>query len=151
MTRVVRGNLWDELETGDCDVLVHGANCFHTMGAGFARQVKLLHPGAFEVDMFKTRKGDRDKLGTVTVFLTQKRDGRSLFIVNAYTQYDYRGPQNHKENYTAIRSCMQQVRAVFKGRKVLMPRIGAGLAGGDWPTIERIITEELGEVTVCVL
>jgi len=24
-----------------------------------------------------------------------------------------------------------------------MPRIGAGLAGGDWDTIEAIITEEL--------
>jgi O-acetyl-ADP-ribose deacetylase (regulator of RNase III) len=149
--KTVHGNLWDELQTGDCDVLVHGANCMHQTGAGFAKQVKKLYPGAYQVDVEKTRRGDRGKLGTITVYLTQKADGRSLFIVNAYTQYDYRGPFNREENYQAIRSCMRKVSKMFPGRKVIMPRIGTGLAAGDWERIEGIVQAELENVTVCVL
>jgi len=47
--------------------------------------------------------------------------------------------------YEAIRRGLRQVRALAqtRGGSVHMPRIGAGLAGGDWGRIESIILEEL--------
>ena len=32
---------------------------------------------------------------------------------------------------------------LFSGRKIGYPKIGAGLAGGDWEVIEKIIDAEL--------
>ncbi len=47
--------------------------------------------------------------------------------------------------YDAVRQGLRHVAdfAVQKRAEVHMPRIGAGLAGGDWETINRIIQEEL--------
>jgi len=36
-------------------------------------------------------------------------------------------------------------------KRIGLPRIGAGLAGGDWATIEAIIEEELGAHDVTVV
>lgn len=47
--------------------------------------------------------------------------------------------------YEAIRAGLGRVRGVAEdlGATVHMPRMGAGLAGGDWPTIAAIVQEEL--------
>jgi O-acetyl-ADP-ribose deacetylase (regulator of RNase III) len=54
--------------------------------------------------------------------------------------------------YKAIRQCLEQVaemacsvrfRGVYKAVAVHAPRFGAGLAGGDWNEIEKIINETL--------
>jgi O-acetyl-ADP-ribose deacetylase (regulator of RNase III) len=47
---------------------------------------------------------------------------------------------------------MKWAKQEFTGKKIGLPLIGAGLAGGDWTIIEKIIEEELeGEdVTVVV-
>ena len=55
-------------------------------------------------------------------------------------------------DYAAIRAAMQQVKAQFAGKRIGYPKIGAGLAGGDWATIAQIIDEELaGEQHTLVL
>ena len=54
--------------------------------------------------------------------------------------------------YDAIRAGLREV-ADFAARheaSVHMPRIGSGLAGGDWSTIEDIVTSELAELDVTV-
>ena len=48
-----------------------------------------------------------------------------------------------KADYDAIRNVMKAVKAGFSSRRIGYPRIGAGLAGGDWATIASIIDEEL--------
>lgn len=48
--------------------------------------------------------------------------------------------------YGALERCLEYLGSclsVEKGASVHMPRIGAGLAGGDWKRIERIIVEKL--------
>ena len=47
--------------------------------------------------------------------------------------------------YEAIREGLANVRewCRINGASIHMPRMGAGLAGGDWAVIERIIVEEL--------
>ena len=54
--------------------------------------------------------------------------------------------------YDAIRTGLVKVAtfAAEKGASAHMPRIGAGLAGGDWNTIAGIITDELIEKGVAV-
>lgn len=52
--------------------------------------------------------------------------------------------------YDAVRTALGRVAdfALKNSASVHMPRIGAGLAGGDWAHIEKIIDDELGRRTV---
>ena len=110
------------------------------MGAGIAEVIRSQFPEAYDADL-KTEKGSRDKLGTITQ-ATVKRDDHEVTVVNAYTQFDYRG-SGVLVDYEAVRSAMRSVRLSFPGKKIGYPKIGAGLAGGDWKLIARIIDEEL--------
>lgn len=134
--QTIRGDLLELGARGHFDVIVHGANCQCTMGAGIARGIRAKFPEAFEADQ-ATAKGVRDKLGDIS----WARSG-DLVVVNAYTQFHYRGPKP-RVDYEAVRSCMRRIKAEFSGQRIGYPRIGAGLAGGDWDVIAHIIDEEL--------
>jgi len=131
-------------------VIAHGCNCFCAMGAGIAKAIKKAFPAAYEADR-ATEKGDRTKLGTCSV-ATCEVEGGSVDVVNAYTQYHWKGKEG-RVDYEAVRGCMAWIRSRHAGRQIGLPRIGAGMAKGDWSTIAGIIEEELpGEdVTVVVL
>jgi O-acetyl-ADP-ribose deacetylase (regulator of RNase III) len=136
----LQGDLIQLALDGRFDVIVHGCNCFCTMGAGIAKAIKQTFPEAFDADQ-RTGKGDRAKLGTFSQ-ATVTRHGRAITVVNAYTQFDYRGG-GVLVDYDAVRSVMRGVKRAFAGKRIGYPKIGAGLAGGDWAKIAAIIEEEL--------
>jgi O-acetyl-ADP-ribose deacetylase (regulator of RNase III) len=140
--KTVKGDLVKMGMAGEFDVICHGANCFHTMGAGIARQIALYLPMAYEEDK-RTSYGDKSKLGTISVAKYMVSMVQPLFIINAYTQFDFRGKMN--ADYNAIRSCFKNVAHMFKDDNVKIgyPMIGCGLAGGDWNVVSKIIEEEL--------
>ena len=127
------GDLFENTE--QLDVIVHGCNCFSTMGAGVAKIVKEKYPLAFMVDR-NSQLTPKEKLGKITYTISTKPT-----IINAYTQYQWKGKYN--VDYDAIRSCMKIIKKQFSGKKIGMPKIGAGLAGGDWNIIKNIIDVEL--------
>lgn len=59
----VYGDLIEMAEHGDFDVIVHGCNCFCTMGAGIALQIKHHFPEAYYADCDYSKKGDKKNLG----------------------------------------------------------------------------------------
>lgn len=134
----VKGDLIKLSLNGEFDVIVHGCNCFNTMGGGIAKQIKLYFPEAYKVDL-STKKGDKSKLGTITYYAT-----KNIAVVNAYTQYHY-NPHTIQVDYNAIRKCFKEIKKTFGGKnlKFGIPKIGAGLAGGDWNIISKIIDEEM--------
>lgn len=145
----ITGDLIQLAQEGKFDVIVHGCNCMCTMGAGIAKQIKDAFPKAYEADL-RTIKGDKNKLGTCT-FAIEKVGGNDLHIVNAYTQYDWQG-DGVLINYDALKSCFKWVKEHYSGKRIGIPKIGAGLARGDWNTISKIISEELaGEDVTLVL
>jgi O-acetyl-ADP-ribose deacetylase (regulator of RNase III) len=133
----VRGDLIALAKSGEFDVIVHGCNCFCAMGNGIAGQIKVQLPAAFEADR-ATVKGDRAKLGTCSVATIGP-----LTVVNAYTQFTWSKKGQAVVDYEAIASCLRMVKARFAGRRIGLPKIGAGLAGGDWGKISAIIDREL--------
>ena len=138
--RILEGDLLALAMTGEFDVIVHGCNCMHTMGAGIAKAIKQQFPEAFAADT-ATPKGRREKLGTTSVARIV-RPSATFSIVNAYTQFDWRGAGT-KADYDAIRNAMIGVKTNFSGLRIGYPLIGAGLAGGDWKIIAPIIDEAL--------
>jgi O-acetyl-ADP-ribose deacetylase (regulator of RNase III) len=138
--KMIKGDLIKLALEGKFDVIVHGCNCFCTMGAGIAKAIKNEFQEAYEADC-KTEKGNKDKLGTYS-YATIKINGNEITVINAYTQYDYKGP-GMKADYNAIRSVFKNIKSNFSGKRIGYPKIGAGLAGGDWDQISKIIDEEL--------
>lgn len=138
--KTISGDLVHLAKSGEFDLIIHGCNCFCTMGAGIAKGIKAEFPNVFEADL-ATAPGDRAKLGTCT-FAEIDPNGTPLVVVNAYTQFDYRG-SGPKVDYDAVRSCFRWIKQQHSGKKIGLPKIGAGLAGGDWARISAIIEEEL--------
>lgn len=142
--KTVTGNLITMAREGAFDVIAHGCNCMCTMGAGIAVPVRQTWPEAYQADL-ATEKGDQAKLGTCTQAVVGP-----LTVVNAYTQYDYRG-KGVKVDYDAVASCMAWIRTNHGGKRIGLPKIGAGLAGGDWTRIEEIIATELAGEDVTIV
>ncbi|MGI9471747.1 MAG: macro domain-containing protein [Rubripirellula sp.] len=136
----IQGDLLKLAADGTFDVIVHGCNCHNTMGAGIAKSIKEKFPAAYEVDLL-TEKGSREKLGTLTSAVVDC-NGHSLTIVNAYTQYNWSG-EGRNADYDAIRAAFREVKQQYAGARIGYPMIGAGLAGGDWSVISKVINEEL--------
>ena len=80
---------------------------------------------------------------------------KDLIVVNAYTQYMY--GRNHADgdkspvDYAAIEMCMKKINHLFKGKHIGLPKIGSGLAGGDWNRIEKIIATSLKDCQVTIV
>lgn len=138
--KLLPGDLIALAREGHFDLIAHGCNCHCTMGAGIAKGIKAAFPAAWEADR-ATVPGDRAKLGTCTHAVIAQATG-NLIVVNAYTQFDWRGT-GVKVDYDAVVSCMRWIKASFPGRRIGLPKIGAGLAGGDWGRIAAIIDLEL--------
>ncbi|MEK8029548.1 hypothetical protein AACH06_01835 [Ideonella sp. DXS29W] len=137
---VVQGDLIEMALQGHFDVIVQGCNCQCRMARGIALTIRRVFPEAQMADS-ATKPGDRAKLGTIST-ATVHRNGHAITIVNGYTQFHWAGA-GVKADYDAIRLVMQTVRRQFSGLRIGYPKIGAGLAGGDWATIRAIISEEL--------
>ena len=137
---IVQGDLIKLALEGEFDVIVHGCNCFCTMSAGIAKAIKLEFPEAYAADL-ETQKGDRDKLGSFSN-ATVSRYGHEITIVNAYSQFNWKGHGN-KADYEAIKSIFSLIKKKYSGKKIGYPLIGAGLAGGNWEIIAQIIEKAL--------
>lgn len=137
MLRVIKGDLL----RSDCNVIIHQANCFATMGAGIAKQIKSRYPKAYDADkMYSVPVGSRERLGGYSLATVGDK-----VIVNMYSQYHYgRGKQT---DYGAMKKALTNILIDVTHRgmsdiKIGMPYgIGCGLAGGDWKIVENIIRE----------
>lgn len=140
--KTVDGDLIKLAMQGKFDVIVHGCNCFNTMGAGIARQIAIECPEATIIDNY-TKRGDKSKLGTFTE-AEVVRNGIKFTVVNAYTQY---GCHYSKINvdYDAIKNCFIKIKEKYSGKRIGYPLIGCGLAGGDWNVVSKIIDGILTE------
>jgi O-acetyl-ADP-ribose deacetylase (regulator of RNase III) len=139
---VITGDLLEFARIGRFDVIVHGCNCQCAMGKGIALAIKQNFPEAYAADL-ETPKGDRAKLGTFSSALVERPPAR-FTVVNAYTQFHWRGqPGEILADYDAIRSAFGLIKQTFAGWRIGYPKIGAGLARGDWSRIAGIIDEAL--------
>ena len=136
----IKGDLIKLAQERKFDVIIHGCNCFCTMGAGIARQIKDTFPKAWQADR-ETPEGDRDKLGNYSWALINN-NAHPLVVVNGYTQFHYAG-EKVLADYNAIEALFSRMKADFPGKRFGYPKIGAGLAGGDWAVIEKIIDQTL--------
>lgn len=131
----IQGDLIKLAQAGSFDVIVHGCNCFHTMGAGIAGQLAKACPDVLDVDRRQSIFGDNEKLGGFTSVRVPRENGTDLVIVNAYTQFRP-GPF---VDYQAVRGAFHNIAHTFPDAHIAYPKIGAGIGGGDWDIIKHAI------------
>lgn len=137
------GNLITMGINGTFDCIVHGCNLYNTMGGGIAAEVNKRLNEAYQADL-KTVKGDRKKLGTYTFAVI---DG--LTVINAYTQATFWDPSDMLD-YDAVDKVMAKIAVDFPNKRIGMPLIGAGLAGGKWSKLLPIIEKYLPDAFIVV-
>lgn len=140
---VIKGDLIRLAQNNYFDVIIHGCNCFCTMGAGIAKQIAKSFPEAYRADL-ATEKGDRSKLGSISVVRIMVNNSCPLTIINAYTQYSY-SRHGVDVDYNAIQQAFTTIKKEYgnMGFCFGFPMIGAGLAGGDWGIISNIIEKAM--------
>jgi type IV secretory pathway TrbL component len=82
-----KGDLIQKARAGEFDVIVHGCNCFCTMGAGIAKTIKQVFPAAYQADL-ATTAGDQAKLGTYSAAQVEVAS-KPLTIVGRSSQRTY--------------------------------------------------------------
>lgn len=140
LMKVISGNLIKLALAGEFDVIIQGCNCFNQMGKGFAKDIKEHFPEAYRADMCTTY-GDKTKLGTYS-FANIIRGNIKFTIVNLYSQFKY-GLGGPHVDYDAIEIGFAKIKRQFQNNRIGYPLIGAGLAGGNWERISKIIDKEL--------
>tara|TARA_R100001594_G_scaffold1048_2_gene4351 strand:+ start:6081 stop:6578 length:498 start_codon:yes stop_codon:yes gene_type:complete len=143
----VRGDLVERAKDGEYDVIVHGCNTHCTMGSGIAPVIANAFEGVREADeQFPVSRGSTMRLG----HYSYAPAGNSFYpvVVNAYTQHYFREKPDGTPaaDYDAIRAVFEQLNVdIYEtysdDHLIGIPMLGAGLAGGDWETIESIINE----------
>lgn len=141
------GNLIDAALACEIEAIAQCCNCFCTMKSGIAPQIVEAFPKTLEADN-ATRAGSWDKFGDYS-----RAFDRGIFIYNLYGQYRY-APRNMRHlHYDALTLALRGMASDLTKKgivKVGLPKIGAGLAGGHWPTIERIIEKTLFNFNVTI-
>lgn len=144
------GNLVREAEAGLFDVIAHGCNCHNQMGAGIALTIRKQWPQAYSADTIAHTDG-KAELGEISQCTVATKSGTQLTILNCYTQYDIGG--RRPADYEAIALCFEQINEMFKGsdKRIGIPLIGCGLAGGSWHVVKAMVEALLPDVNVTVI
>lgn len=138
MIQVQKLDLIHLFKQKEIDILVHGCNCFQTMGAGIARIISKEYPETLQADKKQSIYADKSKLGKFTFCTIDNQ-----MIVNAYTQYHYGFGKDHF-CYEKFPSLLDELFTKFHDKRIGMPLIGCGLAGGDMS----VILEEIQKAVI---
>ncbi len=147
IVKTVEGDLIKMFKERQFSAIAHGCNCFHTMGAGIAGQIAKQFPSAYDADLV-TSRGNYMKLGRRSDAMT--KFGR---IFNLYTQYRP-GVEPPLSLYNNIQSAFKGLNWEFGRDPFFMlgiPKIGAGIAGGDWDYIACLIDGATPDLMITVV
>jgi len=136
-----QGNLMQFTE----DAFGHGCNCQKRMASGVAYAVRTTFFEMVEADTADERE-PKGRLGEmIKVPLGNGRVG-----YNIYSQFMY-GRDTRKVDYDALRKGVTAVceDLIEDGKTSLaLPRIGCGLAGGEWSVVSGILEEVSNETGI---
>jgi len=125
-----------DLLSAPVNLVIHQANCFHTMGGGIARVIKEKYPEAYEADL-ATTKGDEGKVGTFSV---SKLTADKKKIVNIYSQFTF-GMGVKQTRYDAIDTAIDSIIQRVGANKVSIGapfQYGSRLGGGNFFIVQEI-------------
>lgn len=128
----------------DPKIIAHVCNDIGGWGRGFVMALsnRWPEPERKYREWYAERRSNDFGLGAVQLVTVDN----GLWVANMIGQRDVRRVDGVPPiRYDALAECLGRLaeHAVERTASVHMPRIGAGLAGGDWERIEGIILEQL--------
>ena len=138
MTRIktIQGNMLTDVTEG---YMIHGCNCQGIMGSGIAKEVKERFPEAYR--LYREYYEDNALLlgDIIDYWITE-----DLVLVNCMAQEFYGSDKRHLD-YEALVKCIEEINEMALDedipRVLNFPKIGCGLAGGNWEIVKKIIEE----------
>jgi O-acetyl-ADP-ribose deacetylase (regulator of RNase III) len=129
-------------------IICHICNDRGRWGKGFVLALSARWPGPEQAYREWFRSGEGFGLGAVQFVQV----GPNTWVANMVGQHGLRGGRTPPIRYGAVEQCLGMVAEKAKelGASVHMPRIGCGLAGGQWDLIEPLILKTLCEAGVPV-
>lgn len=145
IVREIKGNLLDT----DLNFIAHGVNCQNKMGSGVAKAIFTKYPNVkmdyhsfYERSIHLAINGQEDFLGTVQPVDV---DGGKI-VFNCFTQENYGYDGKLYVSYQAIEDCFRALtNQCDYVNAIAIPKIGCGLAGGDWEKVRDIINMVTGD------
>lgn len=147
--------------------ILHVCNDLGAYNAGFAAGVAVRHPMAKKRFQLWANGDERSgtarhfRLGAVQWVGVGADLGRQFqfgdrWVVNMVAQHGLRSKTNPVPlRMDALEECLQHVACSLTRRRqelrVVMPRIGCGLAGGSWDQVGPLVDATLGATTVPVI
>jgi O-acetyl-ADP-ribose deacetylase (regulator of RNase III) len=104
------------------------------MGSGVAKAIREKYPEAYSAYR-KQEEIDGLKLGTYSSVITKD----NKLIINAITQKYYGRDGKKYVSYDAISAVAKTLNELYENTSIAIPKIGAGLGGGSWDVIEKIL------------
>ena len=146
----VVGDATDPIGDGS-KIIAHICNDIGGWGAGFvlALSARWSQPESSYYVWFGDRASNDFDLGAVQLVQVEI----DLWVANLIGQRDVvAGPDGPPVRYDAIEQALDRLAATALAMEasVHMPRIGCGLAGGDWTVVEASIRRTLGDAGVSV-
>jgi O-acetyl-ADP-ribose deacetylase (regulator of RNase III) len=145
MLHYIKGDLL-EVKNG---ILAHGVNCQGVMGSGVALGIRNKYPSVYEAYSRTALLGEYDPdclLGTVQVVSTlpdgvYDPKGDTVLVANIFTQNKYGKDGKRYLDYEALYVGFEKLykRSVLYDLPLCIPKIGCGLAGGDWGVVSVMI------------
>jgi O-acetyl-ADP-ribose deacetylase (regulator of RNase III) len=121
-------------------VLPHIVNNIGKFGAGVSGVIAKKWPNVLVDYNLFWRQSD---LGDTIITSAQSENYHNvLFVLSMIAQEGVRTQKNYCPlNYGALKSCMENILNVFNWNDFVIccPKFGAGLAGGNWDIIEKMI------------
>lgn len=175
----IKGDLIKLALAGEFDVIAHGCNCFSTQKSGVAKQMsETFHTDKFESEVYSTYYNNISKLGNIEDYTfvlnhskyslkeqldyiisddinpavsNEESNGEIILtVINCYTQYGFNSSVKPLD-YEALTLCLRKINHLYPNKHIGLPKIGCGLAGGDWERVEQIIKNELTDCEVTIV
>lgn len=143
MIEIVEGNLLEAKE----NIIGHQVNCIGVMGAGLVKQIKNKYPGAYSSYKRHCKRMPPELLLGDNLIVEVDKD---KYVSNLFGQIKYGRDQQHTD-YAGLKIALIKLEGYARKNNlsVVLPYgIGAGLAGGDWSVIYKIIEDVFDEYDV---
>lgn len=136
--KIIKGDLLDT----KADLIAHGVNSKGKFASGVAGAIAKKWPIVKKEYLYKY-KSVKWYLGEVQIVCANSYDSHYPLVANMCTQENYGNDGKLYLSYSALQSCLNSVLSYAQANDltVAMPKVGAGLAGGDWFKIYDILYE----------
>lgn len=137
ITKYIKGDITET----KLKYIAHGVNCQNKMSSGVAKALYEKFPmvkDSYHVWCSGDIKPE-SLLGDAVIVDTDDK-----IILNCFTQLDYGYDGKRYVNYGAVSKVFNCIKDTFRGEILAIPKIGCGLAGGNWEFMEQLINDTVG-------